>query len=126
MRLKRPEGMNIIPFIDIMLVLLTIVLTVSTFIKQNNIRIELPKTSTGERLHQKITHEIVLSKDGVLFWDNAMLELEALKTKIKETSTEDEIILKADTNSSFGHFIAIVDYLKSIHYPYINIVVNKE
>lgn len=126
MRLKRPEGMNIIPFIDIMLVLLTIVLTISTFIQQTHIRIDLPHASTTETLKEKIQHEILLSKDGELYWDEVQVEFNLLKEKVSASSKEDEIILKADTSSSFGRFIEIVDYLKSIAYPHITIMVKKE
>ena len=47
--------LNIVPFIDIMLVLLCIVLSVSTFIAQGSIKVTLPESSTqssGEN-HEK-------------------------------------------------------------------------
>ena len=43
MKIKRAEGLNIIPLIDVMLVLLAIVLSVSTFIAQGKIPITLPQ-----------------------------------------------------------------------------------
>lgn len=126
MRLKRPEGMNIIPFIDIMLVLLTIVLTISTFIAQTHIPLELPSGSSGQRLKEKQRHEIIISQEGTLYWDESLVSLEILKETLTTLLREDEIVIKADTNSSFGRFIEVVDYLKSIEYPHINIVVRKE
>ncbi|MEE9104639.1 biopolymer transporter ExbD, partial [Helicobacter pylori] len=40
--IRRGDGLNIVPFIDIMLVLLAIVLSVSTFIAQGKIKVNLP------------------------------------------------------------------------------------
>ena len=40
---KRMDNINIVPFIDIMLVLLVIVLTSATFIAQGKIPIAIPK-----------------------------------------------------------------------------------
>lgn len=126
MRLKRPEGMNIIPFIDIMLVLLTIVLTISTFIAQTHIPLELPSGSSGQSLKEKQRHEIIISKEGTLYWHESPVSFDILKEELTTLLKEDEIVIKADTNSSFGRFIEVVDYLKSIEYPHINIVVRKE
>ena len=126
MRLKRPEGMNIIPFIDIMLVLLTIVLTVSTFLRQTHLSLDLPYANSGERSHKKQKYEIIISKEGTLYWNEILLDFDSLKEKLQAVTKEDEIILKADINSSFGSFITVVDHLKSMHHPHINILVHKE
>ncbi|WP_334096382.1 biopolymer transporter ExbD, partial [Helicobacter typhlonius] len=45
MRIPKKDGLNIVPFIDVMLVLLAIVLSVSTFIAQGQIKVELPYAS---------------------------------------------------------------------------------
>ena len=49
MKIKRAEGLNIIPLIDVMLVLLAIVLSVSTFIAQGKIPITLPQADNVEK-----------------------------------------------------------------------------
>ena len=41
---KRFDSINVIPFIDIMLVLLVMVLTTATFIRQGIINVDLPTT----------------------------------------------------------------------------------
>lgn len=47
MRLHRKDGLNVVPFIDIMLVLLAIVLSISTFIAQGKIKLDLPEASSA-------------------------------------------------------------------------------
>ncbi len=126
MRLKRPEGMNIIPFIDIMLVLLTIVLTVSTFIAQQVIKLELPKAEQSSSLTNHISHEILISDEGVLLYQEQSVTLEALKSSLQMLSLEDNIVVRADTKSPFGVFISVVDMLKMLKFPHVEILVQKD
>ncbi len=45
--IPKKEPLNIVPFIDIMLVLLAMVLSISTFIAKGEIQINLPKSKTA-------------------------------------------------------------------------------
>jgi len=45
---KRFDEINVIPFIDIMLVLLVMVLTTATFIKQGVITVEFPEAASSK------------------------------------------------------------------------------
>ena len=46
--LKRVEGINVVPLIDVVLVLLAIVLTISTFVATGQLKIELPTAKSTE------------------------------------------------------------------------------
>ena len=52
------DGINVIPFIDIMLVLLTIVLTTATFIANGTIPVNLPKAESSDAAGRGVTVEI--------------------------------------------------------------------
>ena len=45
--IPKKEPLNIVPFIDIMLVLLAMVLSISTFIAKGEIQINLPKSKSA-------------------------------------------------------------------------------
>ncbi len=62
------ESMNVIPFVDIMLVLLTIVLTTSSFITTGRIPVNLPQASKSAPETQK-TQIIELGPDGEIFYN---------------------------------------------------------
>jgi len=65
--MPKKEGLNVIPLIDIMLVLLAIVLSVSTFIAQGNIKIDLPNSESAEKKqdeNDKIA--VLINKDNEL------------------------------------------------------------
>ncbi|EHD7828124.1 TonB system transport protein ExbD, partial [Campylobacter jejuni] len=50
LKLPKNEGLNIVPFIDIMLVLLAIVLSISTFIAHGKIQISLPSSENATNI----------------------------------------------------------------------------
>jgi len=111
---KKFDEINVIPFIDIMLVLLVIVLTTATFVKQGVIPVELPQSSTQSKT--KKIKEIVLyvKKDGKIFFGKEKLTLEALKKKLQILSKDQVIVLKSDKNSKFQDFVSVMSLLKEL------------
>ncbi|MDD3343343.1 MAG: biopolymer transporter ExbD [Sulfurospirillaceae bacterium] len=126
MRLKRPDGINIIPFIDIMLVLLTIVLTVSTLIVPNTIQLELPQASQSTALSENVSHEILITHEGGLFYHNQSITMDELKSHLQMLPKDDPIVVKADKQSPFDAFIQVVDLLKMFHHSRVNILVRHD
>lgn len=57
------KDINVIPLVDIMLVLLTIVLITATFVVQGSIPVQLP-TAKSQESKQLKGIEIVITKDG--------------------------------------------------------------
>ncbi|GAA9184797.1 TonB system transport protein ExbD [Helicobacter pylori] len=112
--IRRGDGLNVVPFIDIMLVLLAIVLSVSTFIAQGKIKISLPNAKNAEKSQPNDQKVVVISVDehDNIFVDDKPTNLEALSTVIKQTDPKTLIDLKSDKNSRFETFISIMDILK--------------
>ena len=123
MRLKRPEGLNIIPFIDIMLVLLTIVLTLSTFIAQRTLELNLPKATQSNTPSQKQAYTITLLGDQTILWQNEPLPLENLDQKLDMLNPQDTLMLQADEQSRFGLFVTLLDHLKARRLEHLDIAV---
>ena len=55
--IPKKEPLNIVPFIDIMLVLLAMVLSISTFIAKGEIQINLPKSKTADVPKRPLNNE---------------------------------------------------------------------
>ncbi|WQS94617.1 TonB system transport protein ExbD [Helicobacter pylori] len=111
---KRGDGLNIVPFIDVILVLLAIVLSVSTFIAQGKIKVSLPNAKNAEKSQpsdQKVVVVLVDDHDNI-FIDDKPVNLEALREAIKQIDPKILIDLKSDKNSRFETFISIMDILK--------------
>ncbi|GAA7007096.1 TonB system transport protein ExbD [Helicobacter pylori] len=112
--IRRGDGLNVVPFIDIMLVLLAIVLSVSTFIAQGKIKVSLPNAKNAEKSQPNDQKVVVISVDehDNIFVDDKPTNLEALSTVIKQTDPKTLIDLKSDKSSRFETFISIMDILK--------------
>ncbi|GAA7631654.1 TonB system transport protein ExbD [Helicobacter pylori] len=112
--IRRGDGLNVVPFIDIMLVLLAIVLSVSTFIAQGKIKVSLPNAKNAEKSQPNDQKVVVISVDehDNIFVDDKPMNLEALSAVIKQTDPKTLIDLKSDKSSRFETFISIMDILK--------------
>ncbi len=121
--MKRIDTINVIPMIDIMLVMLAIVLTTATFIKLDQIQIDLPvaKSSSGS-LGQHINN-IDIDSQGNVFLNNQKITLEYLDLELSKIDTETPIALRVDQATSFGFFANIVDLLKSHQMNRLSIIV---
>jgi biopolymer transport protein ExbD len=76
------KSINVIPFVDIMLVLLTIVLTTSTFIKAGLLPIELPEAS-GKQSESIEALIIEIDIEGRIYLNSNPVNLNDLKDSIK-------------------------------------------
>ncbi len=112
--IRRGDGLNVVPFIDIMLVLLAIVLSISTFIAQGKIKVSLPNAKNAEKTQSNDQKVVVISVDehDNIFVDDKPTTLEALNAVVKQTDPKTLIDLKSDKSSRFETFISIMDILK--------------
>ena len=113
MRLNKKDGLNIVPFIDIMLVLLAIVLSISTFIAQGKIAVDLPsaKSARQDKEDEKKV-SVVIDKDNKFFIDDAEISENELKDKLNAVDIKTLIELKSDKNAKFDSFVKVIDILK--------------
>lgn len=119
---KRFDQINVIPFIDIMLVLLVMVLTTATFIKQGIIPVELPeaKASTKEELKKEIN--VYVNSKGEMFLDKEKLDAKELKKRLSEISKDQTVVLRSDKESRFQDFVTVMDILKSLNHEQLYII----
>jgi biopolymer transport protein ExbD len=112
--MKRFDQINMIPFIDIMLVLLAIVLTTATFISQGVIEIDLPVAENTGILGETETKslEIAINADNGLFLDGASTTQQQLSDKLKDLDKQTSVILRVDKEVAFQYFVGVVDLLK--------------
>ncbi|BAF70530.1 biopolymer transport protein, ExbD/TolR family [Nitratiruptor sp. SB155-2] len=115
MRIKRFDQINVIPFIDIMLVLLVIVLTTATFIAKGVIPLDLPKAGSAKELPVKKI-DISITKDGSIFLGKEKVDKDTLVQKLKTYNTKSSILIRSDKNAKFERFIEVLDLLKSNGY----------
>lgn len=105
---KEVSVINVIPFIDIMLVLLTIVLTTSTFIAQGAIPVQLPKASQGGKAALQ-GHTIEISRDGSLSLDRQPTSLAVLKQSLSGVDRNAPALIRADKSLALQGFVEVLD-----------------
>ena len=113
MRLNKKDGLNIVPFIDIMLVLLAIVLSISTFIAQGKLAVDLPSAKSAQQdKEDEKKVSVVIDKDNKFFIDDAEISEDELKDKLNAVDIKTLIELKSDKNAKFVSFVKVIDILK--------------
>lgn len=111
--MKPLATMNVIPFIDVMLVLLAIVLTTATFVAQGKIPIRLPGAEQAEAVQTEKPVEISISESGALFVDEQPVGLDDFAAAIAVLDSETAIRLRVDERVAFRHFVQVIDSLKA-------------
>ena len=104
---------NIIPFVDIMLVLLTIVFTTSTFIARGTIPVELPRASKQESEVRR-TQTIEISSRGEVFLNGVGTTIGNLPRLIEKMGRETPILIRADRNIALQIFVDVMDTVKNM------------
>lgn len=124
--IPKKEPLNIVPFIDIMLVLLAMVLSISTFIAKGEIEVSLPKSETAGTPAQPQPTLVQIDEEGVLHWAGEAVDWTALDGRIAALSRDERIVLRIDKDSRFDHFIRVIDLLKKHRHENFAIAVEKE
>ncbi len=113
--MKRFDQINMIPFIDIMLVLLAIVLTTASFVSQGLIPVNLPKAEqVSEPSKDQEPLEIAINEQNEFFLGEEKVTLEQMAEQLKVQATPDTlIVLRIDKAAVFEHFVKLIDLLKA-------------
>ncbi len=123
---KKFDTINVVPFIDIMLVLLVIVLTTASFIQMGIIKVDLPKATTDtKRSGQKRELNISIKKSGEIFFNKERIDKNLLEKRLLEYDKNISINLYCDREAQFNKFIFLLDILKKNSYENLGIMTKK-
>ena len=111
---------NVIPFVDIMLVLLTIVLTTSTFIATGVIPVELPKVAQKNEDTLK-TRTIVIDKTGQIHMDGRTVSLDELSALLQNDNREVPVLIRADRALALQGFVDVIDLVKRMGFRKVSL-----
>ena len=125
MKLKKYDSINVIPFIDVLLVLLTIVLMTSTFITKGIIPVSLPSATNANNLKVDKEIIIVIKEDGTVYCNNLIEGIDKIQEHILQFHKDTPIHINSDKNAKFEQFVSVLDMLKKHEYSNISIVTKK-
>jgi biopolymer transport protein ExbD len=119
---KKFDQVNVIPLIDILLVLLVMVITTATFIKQGILPIELPEAKASDKKEDQKEFDIYITKEGKYHLDKKEISLSELESKLQEVGKDETVVLRSDKDASFQHFVTVMDILKKLEHKQLYIV----
>ena len=116
--MKRMDQINVIPFIDVMLVLLAIVLTTATFIVEGRLPIRLPVADAQPAPAETPPIEIAIDAEGRLFWAGEGLGagptgLASLEPRLAVLGPNTPFVLRVDAQARFEAFVGVIELLKA-------------
>jgi biopolymer transport protein ExbD len=117
---KEIDYINVIPFVDIMLVLLTIVLTTSTFIATGGIPVNLPKATKSQDQTLKV-RTIEIDAKGNIFYNGKPVTLPTLRSFIHPLDRSTPFLIRADRNLPLQGFVDVLDTVKNTGFRQVSL-----
>lgn len=122
------SDINIVPFVDIILVTLIIFMVTTPFIMKPSINVNLPKAGSGdESTPSDLT--ISISKDGKLGLNGKSTDEAAISAYAKDLVTKKpdvQAIISADKDALHGTVIAVIDAVKTVGVKKFAITIEKK
>lgn len=110
-----PE-INLVPLIDVILVLIIFFVVTATFDARSVLKLELPR-ATGEASEETTALTVLVNADGRYFVDDREVlgdDLESLKATISEVAGSDRerpVMLRADARTPYQAVVTVYDAL---------------
>ncbi len=116
---------NVIPLVDVMLVLLVIVLTTATFISTGQIPVDLAKANeTGPAETEPIT--ITITSSEGLFLNGTPLPQEDVLRELQRFPPETFVLVRADRVIQLERFVEVVDDVRGAGLTKISLAVEQK
>jgi biopolymer transport protein ExbD len=116
------DQINVIPLVDVMLVLLVIVLTTATFISSGQIPVNLAKAKeVGTRKEAPII--ITLTADGALFLNDRAVPEGGLQSVLTAEPRESAVVVRADKVTLLERFVSVVDEVRGLGFQQVSLEV---
>jgi biopolymer transport protein ExbD len=109
------SGINVTPLVDIMMVLLIIFMVTASFVSEQGLKVELPKSVTNEKAPSPAI-TVALDKDLNLRLMKKDVTLEELKNAMNREAKLDpgvKVLLKAQKDIPYYKVAEVLDAIKS-------------
>lgn len=113
---------NVIPLVDVMLVLLVIVLTTATFISTGQVPVELAKAKEAGD-HKDVPLVVTLTADGRMFLNDQPVVEEGLKMVLDPHPRESLVVVRADRVTVLERFVGVVDEVRGLGFRQVSLEV---
>jgi biopolymer transport protein ExbD len=120
--LKKFDSINVVPFIDIMLVLLVIVLTTASFVQKGILPVNLSSSKSSYEKVEEKSIIITINKNNKIFFEKEQINKNQILEKISKFDKNISIYLNCDKDIKFDNFVEVLDLIRKNGYNNLGIV----
>jgi len=109
-------SINIIPFVDIVLVLLIIFMLTSATIVRSSLKVELPKAASGGSRVETTLNLVVTKDEKLLVNGQAVPSLPAAASLVRQAASANpktQAVIAADKGVAYGRVVELIDLVKA-------------
>lgn len=120
---------NVVPLVDISLVLLIIFMVTANYIMASSFKVDIPQASHAKSMGQEDMAAISISREGPVYLGSELVTMEELKRKMlaKHKNNPDiSVVLSADKNVNFKNVVRVLDCLSELGITRLNIAAVQE
>lgn len=120
---------NMIPLIDVSLILLIIFMVITPFLVQSQIQVNLPKASTGTKGGDEDLLKVQLAANGAMTMDGKRVRFQDLAKELRlrlAKSHKKTVLVEADKTVPVERVVAVFDAARKLGAGKIGIAVKPE
>ena len=107
-------GINFTPMVDVVLVLLIIMMVSATYIVQQSLKVELPKTATSDEAASSPA-AVTITRDGAYLFAGNPVDEGELVSRLRsavQANADVNLVVTADEHAFHGSVVHVIDLAK--------------
>jgi biopolymer transport protein ExbD len=107
-------GINVTPMVDVVLVLLVIMMVSATYIVQQSLKVELPKTATSDEVAASPA-AVTITRDGAFLFGGTPVNEPELVGRLRSAAqgnADVNLVITADEHAFHGSVVHVIDLAK--------------
>ena len=109
------NGINVTPFVDVVLVLLVIFMVTAPIIAKDILNLHLPKTASVDSKSMS-SIAVAVNKQGQMILNGTLTTEENLRAQViaaLKAQPDTQAIISADTGTEYGNVVRVIDIIKT-------------
>jgi biopolymer transport protein ExbD len=120
---------NMVPLIDVALVLLIIFMVMTPYLVRSQINVNLPGAAQVKPQQEQPPLAVQVSKEGTVYVDGRAVGAEGLEASLKPMlppGPDAAVVIEADKEVAFQHVVSVMDTVKKLGVTKMAVAVQKE
>jgi biopolymer transport protein ExbD len=119
------DYMNVIPLVDVMMVLLVIVLMTSTFVASAAIPVQLPKAAQKQTAALK-TLTVTIDQKSAVYYESVLVDLRGLQERLRGIERDMPGQVRADRSIVLQNCVDVLDLLSDMGFKKVSLQTERQ